>query len=134
MKFSIRALLALTAFAAVLAAILFVVPDVVAAISLMVLGPVISAALLTSAIYGRHGWRAFCIGATGPTIFMTCFHTWLVGVTALDPPSSAQLAYYIEELSDMALYLKVQTVLMLVIAVCGGTTGAFVRWMFRPTC
>lgn len=133
MTFSIRAILALTAFVAVLAALLFVFPDLVATIGLMILNPMISAALLTSAIYGRHGWRAFCIGAAGPTMFMTCFHTWLVGIVGMDTPSD-DLSYYFKEMAEMTLYFKVQTVLTLAIGLTGGLTGVVVRWMFRPTC
>ena len=105
MTFSIRAILALTAFIAVLVGLLFVFPDLVATIGLMILNPLISAAMLTSAIYGRHGWRAFCIGAAGPTMFMACFHTWLVGIVGMDT-TSADLSYYFEEMGEMALVLQ----------------------------
>ena len=133
MKFSIGAIFCLTALVALLTAILFVFPDVLATLCLMILNPIVSAALLTSAIYGRQAVRAFSIGAAGPTLFMTCFHTWLVGISGINGPSETLTGFF-EELSEMAIYFKIQTVLMLAIALCGGLTGVAVRWLLRPTC
>ena len=134
MKFSIGAILALTAFVAWLTAILFVFSDVAASICLLILNPMISAALLSAAIYGRHVVRAFCIGAAGPTLLMVAFHSWLVAVTAGLDTSPGDVGQQIKELGDMALYLKFQTVVVVVIALAGGLTGVFVRWLLRPRC
>jgi len=80
MQFSMRAMLIFTAFFAVLCAILFAFPPVVAAVFSSVLHPCMTTALLTWAIFARGEIRLFCAGALIPTAFSLFHGRWGGGI------------------------------------------------------
>jgi hypothetical protein len=126
MKFSIRALLAVTALIALLAAIYFVFPPIVAAISLMLLIPTLSSAIVSGAYYGTGDLRAFCIGVLGVIVPAAGFFVGIlfldVGFGLLDDPKLTN-----GDWEDISGFSKIFAALILLPSLPAGLTGVVVR-------
>ena len=82
-QFSLRTMLVLTALVAMVCAVLFSVPDYVAAPVIIVLTIVLPALLTATLVYGNSWQRSFCLGAMFPAGMMF-FYTLIVVLYYLD--------------------------------------------------
>ena len=131
MKFSIRAILVLTAFVALLVAALVAFPPTVATVVLMLLNPMLCAALVAGAIYGREGLRAFCIGAAPSVTMLTFLFAWFIVIIGYDD-SLKTVQAWIENFEELAPYVKAHTLIGITFVLVSGLTSVTVRWLLRP--
>ncbi|HEY2881236.1 MAG TPA: hypothetical protein VGJ15_02355 [Pirellulales bacterium] len=130
MRFSLRALLAVTCVAAAVCCLYFVVPNVVAIpviILLMILAP---AALTAGIVYGRRYQRAFCIGGLTSCSWVP-FYFGLMALI-LSQNSVSEWDAFVTQLDDLILALKILLMVEYIFVLAAGMLAVAVRrWLLR---
>ena len=128
-KFSIRGILAITTFVALLLAA-FVSPPAVSAAIILSLWPMLTTIFLGLAIYSRGTFQAFATGATVPTAVLGTLCGWSILILAIDT-SAPSLDSIIASLDELSLGLRMLLAFATITSLVCGAIMVVIQWMFR---